>query len=143
MARGGGLLRVPRSVEAPCRVLTCGLTPLQRARLLDASRGSAAVADAKSPDDLIAMLRSAVGALARETRLETVVSAIRRERPQLPILVYFSASHHESSTIPALTQAGAHELIIPGYNDEGVRLLAAMTAARRGCAVRWVLARLT
>src|SRR5947209_1102746 len=151
MARGGGLLRVPRSVEAPCRVLTCGLTPLQRARLLDASRGSAAVADAKSPDDLIAMLRSAVdpldlvavGAQARETRLETVVSAIRRERPQLPILVYFSASHHESSTIPALTQAGAHELIIPGYNDEGLRLLAAVTAARRGCAIRWVLARLT
>ena len=57
MARGGGLLRVPRSVEAPCRVLTCGLTPLQRARLLDASRGSAAVADAKSPDDLTTALQ--------------------------------------------------------------------------------------
>jgi AraC-like DNA-binding protein len=151
MARGGGLLRVPRSVEALSRVLTCGLTPLQRARLLDASRGSATVDDAKSPHDLIAMLRAAVdpldlvalGPQTRDSRMETVVRAIRRERPQLPILVYFSASNHESSTIPALTQAGAHEIVIPGYNDEGVRLLAAVTAARRGCAERWVLARLT
>jgi AraC-like DNA-binding protein len=150
MGRGGALLSVPRSVEQLSRILSCGLTPLQRARLTDATRSSAIVSIVDSPDDLIATLHAtvgdvdviAIGPLPGDRVVEGLIRRVRQVRPQIPIVVYLSDGGDRSSTLPSLTQAGAHEIIIPGFNDYGARLLAAMTAARRGCAERWLLARL-
>lgn len=151
MRRGSALLSVARSVEQISRVVACGLTPLQRARLIDATRSRAAIVGTSTPAELYATLEGAVdpvdvvamGPQSDGRQLHAIIRRLRVERPRLPVIVYLATSGHQTSTIPELTQAGAHEIIIPGFNDQGDRLLAAMSSARRGCTERWIMARLS
>jgi len=112
-------------------------------------RSVAHIVSATSTEQLYSMLRSsldpldvvAVGTAGRDD-IADVVRQIRRERPQLPVVAYLDPSANQASTIPRITEAGVHEFIIPGYNDEGVRLRAAVLSARRYCAAGYVLGRL-
>lgn len=83
-----------------------------------------------------------LGVATGDRLVADAVRRIREVRPQLPVVVYLGVAANQSSTIPAITHAGIDELVVPGYNDDRVHLREALTAARRSCAVRWVLGKL-
>src|SRR4051812_38729377 len=151
MRSGAGLLSVPTSVERPSRVAMFRLSRLQTAKLADALRKTAALITLSSVDDLQAILRRTVepvdllvmGVANESIPTDAIVRRVRQERPQLPIVAFLAAAPSAPSSILSLTAAGVHEIVVPTYNDNGVALAAACMAARRGCASRWVLARLT
>jgi len=124
------------------------LDPVQRARLADATRGAARVVALASPEEIFELLDDHVDPLdllalgTQLPRTEGIIRRVRSVRPQLPIVVFLGPSTSEFSTIPSLTEAGVHEIIIRGYNDQGAALLAAITTARNGCTTRWVVSRL-
>jgi AraC-like DNA-binding protein len=141
---------VPLTVEEPARVVALALDPVQRARVADAVRATAHVVSVPTPDELYAALRASLdpvdlvvlGTATGDVGLADVVRRIRRERPLVPVVVYLGSSADQSSTIPKITGAGVHEIIVPGYNDERMLLKAAILTARRFCAAGWVLGKL-
>ena len=151
MPGGAGLRSVPRNLEVPAHVVMIGVTPTQRARLADALRASARLNVLESFDRMRGLLRDTlesvdlvvIGIDTPRTSVADVVRGVRRERPGVPVVVYLDRAVDSSSTIPSITEAGVHEIIVPGYNDEGARLRAALLAARQFCAAAWVLDRLS
>jgi AraC-like DNA-binding protein len=151
MPGGAGLRSVPRNVEASADIATLGLSPIQRARVADALRSSARLNALESLERMRRLLRDTlepvdlvvIGMNTPGSSVADVVRDVRRECPMVPVVVYLDRAVDQSSTIPSITEAGVHEIIVPGYNDEGVRLRAAILAARRFCAAAWILDRLS
>src|SRR5881394_4041477 len=108
MIRGSASRKVQLSVDAPTRVIACGLTPVQLARLTDAVRLSATLRAAPAPADLYDQLHNEldpVDLIVVGTRLlgstsEEVIRRLRAARPQIPIVAYLSSATTDTTNIP-------------------------------------------
>jgi AraC-like DNA-binding protein len=117
-----------------------------RARVSDALRSYATVDFVETPSHLLQRLTAGPVSLVivecrdRQGRptLPTV-QAIRNGYPSVPIIAYMSLRQTPSSDILAMAHAGVHELIISGFDDEGVALRAVAESASRRCAATRVL----
>lgn len=117
-----------------------------RARLVEALRGRATVAFCERPAEVLALLREARAAgLVIEPRdgegvsTASAVHAVRAGFPSVPVVGYCSPSCEGSQDILALAQAGVHDLVLRGVNDEGIALRHALAGAGHACAATLIL----
>jgi hypothetical protein len=145
------LLSVARASDLPAIVAAAMAMP-QRARLVDAFRGRAALHFVDTFPALIAALREQLDAAdavivpARDgngAEALSLVPEIARWWPRTAIIAYVGAGAQHSTDIRGLAAAGVHQFVFPGFDDSGVALRAILGAARRQCAADWVMHQLS
>ncbi|HEX4683297.1 MAG TPA: AraC family transcriptional regulator [Gemmatimonadaceae bacterium] len=144
MPRHRALPSIPISIEAPARIVACGLTRAQFARLTDATKGHGQI-DQAAPGDLIVALRAnvdpldvvVVGADAGDHDPLSILRRATAERPLLPVIVYLDRPLAATS-YPALAQLGPCILLQFNQNDDPLEIRAALSAARRTSAAQCV-----
>jgi len=133
-------------------VVACGILPAQRARLVDALRGRAAIRIADSFGDLDRLLLSQIdpvdcvvlpfhdpsGADATRT-----VRRLVKSWPRVAIVAYGTVGSQYSNDLRGLAAAGVHQFVFAGIDDDGVAFRAVLDAARQQCAAENVLASLS
>lgn len=158
--RAGGALeraRAPEGGHAPtdsggmpgggaAPVLALVLDRKQQARLLDAVRGRAAIRFYADVDALLDAIRhgpaSAVITECADGVGRSMLPAIEQIRagfPSVSVIALVTPGRTPSSEILAVAQAGVHELVMQGFDDEGIALRAALESATRRCAAARVL----
>ena len=145
------LLSVAREPDLPVIVAAALATP-QRARLVDAFRGRAALRFVDTFSALTAALREQLDAVdvvvvpardATGAEALSLVPEIARWWPQTAIIAYVGVGAQHSTDIRGLAAAGVHQFVFPGFDDSGIALRAILGAARRQCAADWVMHQLS
>jgi AraC-like DNA-binding protein len=120
-----------------------------RARALEALRSLYTTVFVDDADQLIARVSSGPLSLvileSRDRDGRSTLPAIHKIRsgfPSVPVIAYACPGHTRSSEVMAMAHAGAHELIIQGFDDAGISLRAAAESATRQCAGTRVMAAL-
>lgn len=150
MASAAGLLSVQGAANRPPMVVACALNQQERARVIDAFRGRAALRFIESFDALLDGLRDEVSIVdvvilpavdGRDggANAERVVRRLVVERPRIAIIAYCAPHGGYSSEIRALAAAGVHQFVFAGVDDHGAMFRNILALARQGCAAEWVM----
>ena len=147
---GAALSRPVELARPEALVWAYGCSPVQRARLTDATRGRARLRVLESAAELTACLRlpeapdvivvSVVEAEAREAA--ALLRLIAASCPRAALVGYVDGDPAMLPGIASLAAAGVHQLLFTGMNDTGAQCRAVLQEARRQCAAAVVLAAL-
>jgi AraC-like DNA-binding protein len=123
----------------------------ERARITGALRGWALVLWVGALSDLPDAVRGAkpaplaavVGAHAGAgTEAADVIARLQAACPDVPIVAYCQTGVQAAGDVRRVAEAGAHEYLFAGVDDDGVAVRGVFAAAQRACAARRVSAAL-
>jgi AraC-like DNA-binding protein len=117
-----------------------------RARIVEGTRG---LADVHFCDTVVevpcVVRRGRVAVVILEPRdreglpTDSLIAALRRDFPPIPVLAYCEATQGASADILAAARAGASGLLLRGHDDVGAALRSALAVAGDNCAARHIL----
>ncbi len=148
MAGEAALLSVSAGRSRERIVVVCALSPRQRARVMDATRGRVSVRSVDTFDQLrlaLGTFLDVVDCVVIPPRDGTGVDAIAAVRqliadwPRIAIIAYCQTGAPYPTDIRALASAGVHQFVFVGVDDDGIAFRAVLLAARQQCAAENVM----
>lgn len=128
-------------------VWACGVSATQRARLVDALRGTACMRELHGGSELAERLRQTeapdlvVLAVDAEDGRDAaaLIRLVVSSRRRAAVVAYCNGRGDRVPNLAALAAAGVHQFVFTGINDSGIDLRAILEAARQQCAADIVL----